>query len=80
MERVRSSTDRRNYERHLTAAGNRVLRNLRGIAEQYETELLEPLTAQQIAQLDVLLGLLARGHGLDRDLHRNVGRETASDA
>jgi hypothetical protein len=30
-------------------AGNRVLRKLRGIAEQHETELLKPLTAQQIA-------------------------------
>jgi DNA-binding MarR family transcriptional regulator len=80
VERVRSSTDRRNYALHLTDAGNRVLRELRGIAEQHEAELLEPLTGEQITQLDVLLGLLARGHGLDTDLHRDVGRDTRSEA
>lgn len=75
MERVRSSTDRRNYELHLTEAGNRVLRELRGIAEQHEAEVLAPLTGEQIAQLGQLLALLANGHGLDRDLHRDVGRD-----
>lgn len=79
VERVRSSTDRRNYELHLTEAGNRVLRELRGIAEQHEAELLAPLTGEQIAQLDVLLARLANGHGLDRDLHRDVGRDTGPD-
>ncbi|WAH95687.1 MarR family winged helix-turn-helix transcriptional regulator [Arthrobacter sp. MMS18-M83] len=75
VERVRSSTDRRNYELHLTEAGNRVLRELRGIAEQHEVELLAPLTGEQIAQLGGLLAKLATGHGLDRDLHRDVGRD-----
>lgn len=75
VERVRSSTDRRNYELHLTEAGNRVLRELRGIAEQHEAEVLAPLTGEQIAQLGQLLALLANGHGLDRDLHRDVGRD-----
>ncbi|MGO4586209.1 MarR family winged helix-turn-helix transcriptional regulator [Arthrobacter sp. 2RAF6] len=83
VERVRSSTDRRNYELLLTDAGKRVLRELRGIAEQHEAELLAPLTDEQITQLGELLAQLATGHGLDpdihrdlhRDLHRDVGRE-----
>jgi DNA-binding MarR family transcriptional regulator len=80
VERIRSSTDRRNYELHLTDAGKRVLRELRGIAEQHEAELLAPLTTEQIGQLDVLLAQLASGHGLDKDLHRDVGRQAGSDA
>jgi DNA-binding MarR family transcriptional regulator len=75
VERTRSSADRRNYELHLTERGSRVLGELRGIAEQHEAELLAPLTGEQIAQLDVLLATLANGHGLDRDLHRDVGRD-----
>lgn len=75
MERLRSTTDRRNYELRLTDAGKRVLGDLRGIAEQHEAELLAPLTTEQIAQLDGLLAQLATGHGLDRDLHREVGRD-----
>ncbi|MCX2747811.1 MarR family transcriptional regulator [Arthrobacter sp. MI7-26] len=75
VERVRSSTDRRNYELHLTEAGNGVLRELRGIAEQHEVEVLAPLTGEQSAQLGELLAQLANGHGLDRDLHRDVGRD-----
>lgn len=79
VDRVRSSTDRRNYELRLTDAGKRVLRELRGIAEEHEAELLAPLTAEQIGQLDVLLAQLASGHGLDRDLHRDVGRQAGGD-
>lgn len=75
VERVRSSTDRRNYELHLTDAGKRVLRELRGIAEQHEAEILAPLTTEQGTQLGDLLVQLASGHGLDRELHRDVGRE-----
>ena len=69
VERVRSSTDRRNYELHLTEAGRGLLGELRGIAEQHEAELLAPLTSDQAAQLGALLAQLADGHGLDRDLH-----------
>jgi DNA-binding MarR family transcriptional regulator len=79
VERVRSSTDRRNYELRLTDAGQRVLRQLRGIAEQHEAELLAPLSGEQVAQLDLLLGQLADGHGLDRDLHRDSAREGGRD-
>ncbi|MFE4833897.1 MarR family winged helix-turn-helix transcriptional regulator [Arthrobacter sp. NPDC056691] len=79
VERVRSNTDRRNYELHLTDAGQRVLRDLRGIAEQHEAELLAPLSGEQVAQLELLLAQLADGHGLDRDLHRDVHRGSAPD-
>ncbi|MHA7199120.1 MarR family winged helix-turn-helix transcriptional regulator [Arthrobacter alkaliphilus] len=79
VDRVRSSTDRRNYELHLTDAGKRVLRELRGIAEQHEAELLAPLTAEQNGQLEVLLAQLASGHGLDVDLHRDLGRQAGRD-
>lgn len=75
VERSRSSTDRRNYELHLTDAGQRVLHELRGIAEQHEAELLAPLSGEQVAQLDLLLAQLVDGHGLDRDLHRDVGQK-----
>jgi DNA-binding MarR family transcriptional regulator len=70
VDRTRSSTDRRNYELHLTDAGQQVLHELRGIAEQHEAELLAPLTGDQAVQLGVLLAQLADAHGLDRDLHR----------
>ncbi|GAB2739194.1 MarR family transcriptional regulator [Arthrobacter bambusae] len=79
VERMRSSTDRRNYELHLTEAGKRVLGELRGIAEQHEAELLAPLNDEQITQLGELLAQLANGHGLDRDLHRDVGRDVGAD-
>ncbi|MFF2299857.1 MarR family winged helix-turn-helix transcriptional regulator [Arthrobacter sp. NPDC058127] len=79
VERMRSSTDRRNYELHLTEAGKRVLGELHGIAEQHEAELLAPLNDEQITQLGELLAQLANGHGLDRDLHRDVGRQSGRD-
>lgn len=72
VERVRSSTDRRNYELHLTARGTSALAELRTIADAHESELLAPLTAEQSAQLSGLLSLLARGNGADPDLHRNT--------
>lgn len=75
VERGRSSTDRRNYELRLTDEGMRVLRTLRGIAEQHEVELLAPLTSEQSAQLGSLLALLAGAHALDADLHRDTRPE-----
>ena len=72
VERVRSSTDRRNYELRLTAEGVRVLGMLRGIAETHEAELLAPLTAEQSVQLGILLARLAAAHGVSRDLHQET--------
>jgi DNA-binding MarR family transcriptional regulator len=70
--RIRSSTDRRNYELRLTAEGTKVLGKLRGIAERQEAELLAPLTSEQSAQLGSLLAMLASAHALDTDLHRDT--------
>jgi DNA-binding MarR family transcriptional regulator len=75
VERVRSSTDRRNYELRLTSEGTLVLRTLRRIAEQHEAEVLAPLTGDQSAQLGSLLAQLACGHDLDADLHRDTRPE-----
>lgn len=72
--RVRSNTDRRNYELWLTAEGKEVLGSLRQVAEQHEAELLAPLTGDQSAQLATLLAKLAAAHGLDNDLHRDTSR------
>ncbi len=72
VARVRSSTDRRNYELRLTAEGTKVLGKLRGIAERQEAELLAPLTSEQSAQLGSLLAMLASAHALDTDLHRDT--------
>lgn len=74
VERVRSTTDRRNYELQLTAHGQEMLRELRRIAEQHEAELLSPLTEDQAVQLEKLLTQLASGNKLDKDLHRDPGR------
>ena len=72
VARVRSSTDRRNYELRLTDEGTKVLGKLRGIAERQEAELLAPLTSEQSAQLGSLLAMLASAHALDTDLHRDT--------
>jgi DNA-binding MarR family transcriptional regulator len=75
VERMRSSTDRRNYELRLTAEGTKLLRKLRRIAEQHEAELLAPLTPEQSSQLGSLLAHLAGAHALDTDLHRDTRPE-----
>jgi DNA-binding MarR family transcriptional regulator len=76
VERVRSTADRRNYELHLTARGQEVVRELRQIAEQHEAELLSPLTEEQALQLENLLTLLASGNKLDKDLFKDPGRNS----
>jgi DNA-binding MarR family transcriptional regulator len=80
VERVRSSTDRRNYELRLTAAGATMLRTLREVAEKHEAELLAPLTSEESAQLGSLLARLAVENGLDADLHRDTGRDSPGPA
>ena len=71
--RVRSDTDRRNYELRLTPDGERVLRELRRVAERHEADLLAPLAPEQAAQLHALLAELARANGLDQDVHPDLG-------
>ncbi|RAN69391.1 MarR family transcriptional regulator [Bacillus sp. SRB_336] len=72
VERVRSSTDRRNHELHLTGAGEALVGELRTAAEDHESELLGPLTPDQAGELARLLVLLARGNGLDLEAHRDT--------
>ncbi|HET9647701.1 MAG TPA: MarR family winged helix-turn-helix transcriptional regulator [Microlunatus sp.] len=69
VERERSAADRRNYELRLTPRGERMLRELRGIAEEHEAALLAALTSEQTAQLENLLSRIAHANGLDPDLH-----------
>jgi DNA-binding MarR family transcriptional regulator len=73
VERTRSSTDRRNYELHLTPDGTEMLGRLRAVAQDHEAELLQGLSEEQVAQLQGLLALLAEGNGLDKDIHRELG-------
>ena len=75
LARVRSRTDRRNYELRLTPEGTKMLGALRGIAERHEAELLASLTSEQSAQLGSLLARLASAHALDTDLHRDTSLE-----
>lgn len=79
VERKRSSTDRRNYELHLSAEGTQMLRRLRDIAEAHEAELLAPLSSEQSAQLGRLLAQLAGANALDPDLHRETGRDSSQE-
>src|SRR4051794_22634421 len=46
IARVRSSADRRNYELHLTAAGQTLLATLRQVAQAHEREILDGLTPE----------------------------------
>jgi DNA-binding MarR family transcriptional regulator len=73
VERVRSNTDRRNYELRLTAQGSERLAQLRRVAEEHEAELLAPLSREQATQLESLLILLADRTALDPELHRDLG-------
>lgn len=71
--RARSNTDRRNYELHLTAKGQRLLATLRQVAEAHESEILDGLTPEQTSHLGAALRTLVRAHGLDPDMHHRTG-------
>ncbi|WP_113717205.1 MarR family winged helix-turn-helix transcriptional regulator [Arthrobacter dokdonensis] len=72
VERARSSTDRRNYELHLTAEGRSKLRELRTVSEAHEQEMLAALSPDQSAELARLLSLLAQANHADPDVHRET--------
>jgi DNA-binding MarR family transcriptional regulator len=76
VERVRSRTDRRNYELHLTDAGRNLLGRLRAAAEEHEKQLLGSLTEGQCAELAGLLQIVADSHRLDADLHRDAVQDS----
>lgn len=72
VARARSSTDRRNYELHLTADGQVALAALRQVAEAHETEILDGLTPEQIGHLSAALQTLVRVHSLDPEVHHGT--------
>ncbi len=69
VERVRSQTDRRNYELHLTTSGKAVLQDLRRLAAQHETTMSAGLTGSQREELAKLLRLVADHQHLDEEIH-----------
>jgi len=69
VERVRSDSDRRNYQLRLTDQGAAILRDLREIGQAHEAELTADLTDRQAAQLETLLRRIATAQGLEPDVH-----------
>jgi len=61
VERPRSVDDRRNYEIRLSAAGRKLLKELRGKAKEHGEQFFAPLTAAEREQLHELLAKLAAG-------------------
>ena len=80
VTRTRSASDRRNYELHLTGAGQATLTALRGIAEAHEAEIRDGLTDEQATQLAAALQVLAAVHHLDSEAHHRTGAPTQVDA
>jgi DNA-binding MarR family transcriptional regulator len=72
VARARSSTDRRNYELHLTADGQALLAALRQVAEAHESEILDGLTPEQTGHLAAALQTLIRAHHLDPEVHHRT--------
>lgn len=72
--RTRSASDRRNHELTLTEAGTAMLGRLRTVGEGHESDVLDPLTTAERAQLNGLLRKLAAAHGLDADVHPGYAR------
>lgn len=69
VERVRSETDRRNYELHLTTTGKAVSQDLTRLAAQHETAMSAGLTGSQRDGLAKLLRLVADHQHLDEGIH-----------
>lgn len=76
--RVRSTTDRRNYELQLTDAGRALLVRLRATAEAHEAQVTHALDESERSDLARLLRLLASDAGLDADVH--PGYRTSADS
>jgi DNA-binding MarR family transcriptional regulator len=67
--RVRSTTDRRSQELHVTEAGRAMLARLRSVAEAQESEIAAGLDAADREHLYTLLLRLSTIRGLDPDVH-----------
>jgi DNA-binding MarR family transcriptional regulator len=74
VERVRSTTDRRNYALHLTDRGRATLVRLRTIAETSEAELTKGLSETDRATLHRLLAALSESAGLAADVHTGYAK------
>lgn len=73
VDRVRSATDRRNYELHLTKAGKAMLQDLGRLAAEHETAMSAGLTGSQRDELANLLRLVAEHQRLDEGIHPGYG-------
>jgi DNA-binding MarR family transcriptional regulator len=62
VERRRDPEDRRRHIVRMTAEGKKALRRLRSLSRQVEDDFLDPLTAEERAQLHGLLFRLAERH------------------
>lgn len=69
VARVRSVTDRRNYELHLTEAGRSVMARMREIGSAHEEDIVSALSAEERMLLGELLAKVAESHALTPDVH-----------
>jgi len=74
VERRRSATDRRSHEIHLTASGEKLLAQLRPIAQAHEAAFTQGLDDDDLDRLAHYLETIAAHRNLSRDLHRDTGR------
>jgi DNA-binding MarR family transcriptional regulator len=74
LERRRSTTDRRNYELHLTGEGERLLRRLAEVARAHEADLTTALGADDRRRLVELLRAIADQQGLTPGVHPGYRR------
>ena len=72
LERRRSAADRRSHELHLTPDGQRLLAELRPVAEAHEATFTEGLDEADLDRLAEYLTTIAAARGLSRDLHRGT--------
>jgi DNA-binding MarR family transcriptional regulator len=69
VARTRSSRDRRVYELTLTGEGEELLRKIRAISAEHESQFCQPLDAEEREQLGSLLRRIAETHGLTPGVH-----------
>lgn len=74
VERTRSESDRRNNELALTEEGERMLGELRTVAEAHQADVLAPLDLQEQRTFAALLGKLAEESGMSADGHPGFSR------
>lgn len=74
LERRRSPTDRRHYQLHLSATGQKVVERLRAIAGVHERDVTAGLTEPERDRLNTLLRKLAVEQGLTPGVHPGYRR------